>query len=38
MAQTVAETLVGVPRLDLELLGQIARAKIKQAVLAVTGG
>jgi len=27
-----------VPHLDLELLGQVARAKIKEALLAVTGG
>jgi pyruvate dehydrogenase (quinone) len=29
--------LPNVPHLDLELLGQVARAKIKEAVLAVTG-
>ena len=34
----VANELPNVPHLDLELLGQVARAKIKEAVLAVTGG
>ncbi len=30
--------LPNLPHLDLELLGEVARAKIKEAVLAVTGG
>ena len=37
-AMVVANELPNVPHLDLELLGQVARAKIKEAVLAVTGG
>jgi pyruvate dehydrogenase (quinone) len=37
-AVVVANELPNVPHLDLELLGQVARAKIKEAVLAVTGG
>lgn len=37
-AAVVANELPNVPHLDLELLGQVARAKIKEAVLAVTGG
>jgi thiamine pyrophosphate-dependent acetolactate synthase large subunit-like protein len=37
-ATVVANELPNVPHLDLELLGQVARAKIKEAVLAVTGG
>jgi pyruvate dehydrogenase (quinone) len=36
-AVVVANELPNVPHLDLELLGQVARAKIKEAVLAVTG-
>ena len=37
-AVVAANELPNVPHLDLELLGQVARAKIKEAVLAVTGG
>ena len=37
-AMVVANELPNLPHLDLELLGQVARAKIKEAVLAVTGG
>jgi pyruvate dehydrogenase (quinone) len=37
-AAVVANELPNLPHLDLELLGQVARAKIKEAVLAVTGG
>jgi len=37
-AVVVANELPNLPRLDLELLGQVARAKIKEAVLAITGG
>src|SRR6202035_2172680 len=37
-AAVAANELPNVPHLDLELLGQVARAKIKEAVLAVTGG
>jgi pyruvate dehydrogenase (quinone) len=37
-ATVVANELPNLPHLDLELLGQVARAKIKEAVLAVTGG
>ena len=36
-AAVAANELPNVPHLDLEQLGQIARAKIKEAVLAVTG-
>jgi pyruvate dehydrogenase (quinone) len=36
-AAVVANELPNLPHLDLELLGQVARAKIKEAVLAVTG-
>ncbi len=36
-AVVVANELPNVPHLDLELLGQVARAKIKEAVLAITG-
>jgi len=36
-AVVVANELPNLPHLDLELLGQVARAKIKEAVLAVTG-
>jgi pyruvate dehydrogenase (quinone) len=37
-AVVAANELPNLPHLDLELLGQVARAKIKEAVLAVTGG
>src|SRR6201987_1149171 len=37
-AVVAANELPNVPHLDLEVLGQVARAKIKEAVLAVTGG
>jgi pyruvate dehydrogenase (quinone) len=37
-AAVVANELPNLPHLDLELLGQVARAKIKEAVLAITGG
>ncbi len=37
-AVVAANELPNVPHLDLELLGQVARAKIKEAVLAITGG
>jgi len=37
-AEVVANELPNLPHLDLELLGQVARAKIKEAVLAFTGG
>ena len=37
-AVVAANELPNVPHLDLEMLGQVARAKIKEAVLAVTGG
>jgi pyruvate dehydrogenase (quinone) len=37
-AVVVANELPNLPHLDLELLGQVARAKVKEAVLAVTGG
>jgi thiamine pyrophosphate-dependent acetolactate synthase large subunit-like protein len=37
-AVVAANELPNVPHLDLELLGQVARAKVKEAVLAVTGG
>ena len=37
-AAVVANELPNVPHLDLDLLGEVARAKIKEAVLAVTGG
>jgi pyruvate dehydrogenase (quinone) len=37
-ATVAANELPNPPHLDLELLGQVARAKIKEAVLAVTGG
>ena len=37
-ATVVGNELPNLPHLDLELLGQVARAKIKEAVLAVTGG
>jgi len=37
-AEVVANELPNLPHLDLELLGQAARAKIKEAVLAFTGG
>jgi pyruvate dehydrogenase (quinone) len=37
-AVVVANELPNLPHLDLELLGQVARAKIKEAVLAITGG
>jgi pyruvate dehydrogenase (quinone) len=37
-AMVSANELPNVPHLDLELLGQVARAKIKEVVLAVTGG
>ncbi|MGC1862555.1 MAG: thiamine pyrophosphate-dependent enzyme [Methylocystis sp.] len=36
-AAVVANELPNLPHLDLELLGQVARAKIKEAVLAFTG-
>jgi thiamine pyrophosphate-dependent acetolactate synthase large subunit-like protein len=36
-ATVVANELPNLPHLDLELLGQVARAKIKEAVLAFTG-
>ena len=36
-AAVVANELPNVPHLDLELVGQVARAKIKEAVLAFTG-
>ena len=32
------DELPNLPHLDLELLGQVARAKVKEAVLAFTGG
>lgn len=37
-AVVAANELPNLPHLDLELLGQVARAKIKEAVLAITGG
>jgi thiamine pyrophosphate-dependent acetolactate synthase large subunit-like protein len=37
-ASVVANELPNLPHLDLELLGQVALARIKEAVLAVTGG
>src|ERR1700719_3583130 len=37
-AVVAANELPTLPHLDLELLGQVARAKIKEAVLAITGG
>jgi len=37
-AAVVADELPNLPHLDLELLGQVARAKVKEAVLAFTGG
>jgi pyruvate dehydrogenase (quinone) len=37
-ASVAANELPNLPHLDLELLGQVARAKIKEAVLAITGG
>jgi pyruvate dehydrogenase (quinone) len=37
-AVVAANELPNLPHLDLELLGQVARAKIKEVVLAVTGG
>jgi thiamine pyrophosphate-dependent acetolactate synthase large subunit-like protein len=37
-AAVAANELPNLPHLDLELLGQVARAKIKEAVLAITGG
>ncbi len=36
-AVVAANELPNVPHLDLDLLGQVARAKIKEAVLAITG-
>jgi len=36
-ATVVANEIPNVPHLDLETLGQFARAKIKEAVLAFTG-
>ena len=36
-ATVVANELPNLPHLDLELVGQVARAKIKEAVLAFTG-
>jgi hypothetical protein len=36
-ATVAASELPKVPHLDLELLGEVARAKIEEAVLAVTG-
>jgi thiamine pyrophosphate-dependent acetolactate synthase large subunit-like protein len=37
-AVVAANELPNLPHLDLELLGQVARAKIKEVVLAITGG
>ncbi len=37
-ATVVADEIPNMPHLDLETLGQFARAKIKEAVLAFTGG
>lgn len=37
-AVVVADELPNVPHLDLEILGNVARAKIKEEVLAFTGG
>jgi hypothetical protein len=37
-AAVVANELPNVPYLDLELLGQVTRTQVKEAVLAVTGG
>jgi len=36
-ATVVADEIPNLPHLDLEMLGQFARAKIKEAVLAFTG-
>ncbi|HTO79492.1 MAG TPA: thiamine pyrophosphate-dependent enzyme [Methylocystis sp.] len=36
-ARVVANEIPNLPHLDLEMLGQFARAKIKEAVLAFTG-
>ena len=36
-ARVVADELPNLPHLDLELIGQVARAKIREAVLTFTG-